>query len=1832
MSNPYRVLDAIGDEFYRYYDTAYRLSSDDVMAERSAIMRAAGAVFAEPFVELLPEYPLAGAPEGSLRTPVDSAARAGLPAAFGNFVEEILLAGAPRPRALYEHQETALVQSFCDGHHVAITSGTGSGKTEAFLLPIFARLFTEAASWPDRPSDAEGGPWWRTSDNRIPQRAHSGHRPAAVRALVLFPMNALVEDQIVRLRKYLDSDAARTWFAEHLGGNRFYFGRYTGRTPVAGRRDEKDYKRRQLRAELRGADRQWDATMRVLDEFREDLDPDTRYVIPRMGNAGSAEMRSRWDMQDAPPDLLITNFSMLGITLGRDEEAPIWDQTARWLRDERNQFTLVVDELHTYRGTPGSEVAYLLRRLFKRLGLDERPDQLKVIAPTASLGDDADDYLSQFFGIRRRFESIDARPLTSGGMLDRDRLRQAVRAAEVDGAQATLAAAGAMNHVRAVAEEYDRELKDTDDPATPRAIPLARLENDLFGGDRDLASKFFDLVAAAEGDLRFRLHVMFNVVPGLWACSNRNCDQVQPEYRSPTRTVGRLYSQPELHCDCGGRVLELLYCQACGEQFLGGYRRESDAPSTRDFLVPFLADLAHLPDYASSERTAANYRVYWPRRPDERRPAQHTVRNWGPLTLRLLQAHYEPSAGLLRHGPGPGATGWALDIRGPFEDQKRANGLPYFCPACNDKRRAWRDQRLLPPSDPAARTSPLRTMGVGFSRGAQVLSGALLRQFDPAERRIVAFSDSRQDAARLGPDLAKNHYQDVLRTQLLVSLRGRPDLSLAKAAVAGDSSDEAIAAYREVEAARPDVAAALAKPSHLRTPGDEQLLSAAALELRAPTIEQLLNEVELGVARLGINPAGPAKSLQRRSDRDWHSLYRYADGQLVARPMAGLSADERDYRQLIGGEAAKNLLMNLFSGVGRDIESLGFAYAIPAAVRPLRPRRTSVPLETFAEIAHSTLRILCLRLRFPDADRDPSGSPGEQANGYLEAVADRHNIASLEDLRTDIAEALNTPSHQWLLALHDVRIAPAVRSMSPAAPWAAQPDSAGHVFEWPCSRCLRSHLHPSAAVCTACYAELAPPRPITREDSRFFESDYYAVLADDPAHTSFRLAAAELTGQISAEEGGARQARFRGIYLTTTANVDEELLARLRLTQGIDVLSVTTTMEAGVDIGSLNAVVLANMPPERFNYQQRVGRAGRRRTPLSVALTICRGTRTHDQHYFAHPEAITGDPPRTPYVDMRTADIGERALRQEILARAFTDYRAAHPNFDAGYSTHGAWGLCGDWDDCRPRIEQWLDDQLPSIHDVATAVFSLTGFGEPVDVVRDRVLSSLLKDIDRVIHESPTHKELSQQLAEAGLLPMYGMPTRQRLLYIDRPEDLSTTDKVSIDRDADIAISEFSPGSAVVRDGYQHIPVGVVDYEPGPRGIPTPVANPLGRRSRLSSCRSCWHTVIDAVDDDSLVEICPECAAPTFVAYDLAEPLGYRDIYWAPDYDGNPGWTPQAGYTRPTFPDHIPDATPFANLIARGGKVELVAANTGAEGAGFTFVHTAFDGLLVDDALDIVAGFRGAPRMPSPRPDPPIPNVALGSRKMTDALLLRPQALPPGITLNPTSVAVRGAWLSFAYLAREAAWRVLDAAPDELIAGFHPLLGAHGLGGEAYLTDALVNGAGYARYFLASTTRLGELHAAMTSIAMQYEQHGDCDTSCYRCLRDHSNARLHPLLDWRLACDLSALVLSGSLDVRSRDESSAQLAADFVTAVPRWSSVRQFDGRPAIISDDGRHVALIVHPLEETFAAFRGPDLAMAAAEAESATGRAPLAIDWFSLGRAPANTVMAMTEFLDRD
>src|SRR5208283_5338761 len=329
---------------------------------------------------------------------------------------------------IYKHQAKMLFHAL-NGKNCVITAGTGSGKTEAFLLPLVAYLIHESKGWkaPASP-DVQSLTWWKDEKweeqwkknirmnkdfLRIQQRGHD-RRESAMRALVLYPMNALVEDQLTRLRKALESEGAHNWYRQDRNGNKFYFGRYNKNTPIPGHEfgppysNGKSYPNRSKIERLKRILQDMDSAYQKASQYAAEVhDENAKYFFPRLDGS---EMRSRWDMQDNPPDVLISNFSMLSIMLMRDEDSKIFEKTKTWLEGGKDRvFHLIIDELHLYRGSAGSEVAYLLRLLLLRLGLHPGHPQLRILCSSASLESDNElskKFLEDFFGKGSSFEVI----------------------------------------------------------------------------------------------------------------------------------------------------------------------------------------------------------------------------------------------------------------------------------------------------------------------------------------------------------------------------------------------------------------------------------------------------------------------------------------------------------------------------------------------------------------------------------------------------------------------------------------------------------------------------------------------------------------------------------------------------------------------------------------------------------------------------------------------------------------------------------------------------------------------------------------------------------------------------------------------------------------------------------------------------------------------------------------------------------------------------------------------------------------------------------------------------------------------------------------------------------------------------------------------------------------------------------------------------------------------------------------------------------------------------------------------------------------------------------
>ncbi|MET8046563.1 DEAD/DEAH box helicase [Streptosporangium sp. NPDC005286] len=1679
-----QTFDALREAYLRYYDTAFRLRDPQLQAERRSLLDTPGGMYTEPYVEVRPEYTTTG------RSLADSTALAGAPAELADFAQLGLLGPG---QELYTHQEEALIHSLTSGRNVVVTAGTGSGKTEAFLLPIIADLLAESRSWGGTPGTVKH--WWDHSGAPyVPHREGERGRPRAVRAMILYPTNALVDDQLVRLRRALDGETARAWLDANRGGHRFYFGRYTGATPVLGRPDQTGAVK-QLRDFLREAqDRSRQAAK---------ADGDTRYFAPR---PGGAEMLSRWDMYHTPPDLLITNHSMLNIMLLRDRDEGFFTETRRWLtKTPGARFTLVVDELHIHRGTAGTEVAYLLRNLRQRLGIMDRPERLRIITTSASLDSERDrSFPEQFFAVNQKsFEFIPGKLAVGGG----------------------------------------------------RTVPL-----------RDAT------VAATE---KIRAHLFFRNVSGMWACSDPACPQI-PGGAYEGRGIGRMYARPRTFCVCGARVLELLFCRSCGDVFLGGYApwEAFDRPAFDSHLLPDTPDLSRIPDLARPDRTAHNYVVYWPRTHRQQAGNNDSFqRGGGAVTMSFRRSVLNPRAGTLTNQE-EGTTGWSFHIESSKNpetgasrvDLDKLSPFPTRCPSCAADWERTKNSTIgvLPLTHPDRQLSPISAMRTGFEKVNQVLSTELATQFDDAaDRKLIVFSDSRQNAAKLSAGLALRHYQDLVR---IFALQGTKEQTvsgddIARARTSGNRADLDRLAAKDPNALKDLRLAWLDE--------DEEAAAIAAAKLTAPLRLELLAKtvIHRRLMALGVNPAGPRPSVQQPGGADWHTLYDWTV--TPPRLIPALSDALLGTVQSAEGDLLENTVEALFSGSNRDFESLGMGW-IDAADQRIDTK--------LAGLGRGSLRILAELRRFHDL-RDPYvSSVPKRLNSYWKKVAEVHGL-DFHDVR-DQAETY------WRGIVTDFLLDPAKVAIRPAGDRA-----------WRCGMCGRQHLAPSARVCTGCRGRLpAEPEPL-----RAAEDDYYAWKAAT-ASGAFRLNCAELTGQTGRVEAQRRQARFQRVFL------DEE---ERPLVHELDLLSVTTTMEAGIDIGPLSAVVMANMPPTRFNYQQRVGRAGRRSSPVAVALTVCRG-RSHDEHYFRNPGAVTNDPVPPPYLALDRLEILERTVASDTLRMAFAATGLAA---DRTGGVHGQFGNAAEWPEVEPVIRRWCRENPGLIVSSAAAFTAFTAFApERFD---EEWAERLLDRIGELAALPGESEDLGERLAHLGILPMFGFPTRVRQLYLKEPSrSYPWPPDATVDRDLALAVSSFAPGSEIVKDGEVFTVVGVTDFVPNSYGKPRPIPEPLTNQRMIGLCSACNHL------GPGKEGPCPLCGFERFRVVDLREPVGFRA---SPprDFDGNFSWSARMVTARATTDlDALrPTSWRAAKLYSGPGKRYIVNDNDG-EGFAFRKASGNWGGYVVPQDVDPTAKGFGEPV-----------RAALGAVLPTDFLFVGPRAttdpeqgLRLGLDLPRPRFRAdlhqgrRAAWYSLAFLLRTAAAEFLDVDPRELIAGVHPGPHREGTALYAFLADALENGAGF-------STHLGEVaeeftgHVARFLADLTDPAHADaCETSCYGCLRDYDNMVFHPLLDWRLGADLFTVLSDAPLALTASSARRERVSLGGLQALYDGTFLLPDMGVMGMKARRAPYAIVVRHPLEACEEDLTSPRLktALEAALTHAGDPSRVIVTDWFTAERSP--------------
>jgi Lhr-like helicase len=1771
--NPLRLQALLEHQYRRFYDSAYAFADPQLAGERRWLMEQSG-LSTDLILEPVPGYATSG------QTFAEFADDLELGTDVGSFVAPLM-----NGNELYEHQTEAL-RRYVAGENIVITAGTGSGKTEAFLMPLLTHLVHESRSWAG--AGAQPQPWWVQSSKFVASREGEFGRPVGMRGLVLYPMNALVEDQMVRMRRILDAQVQLEWLRQHRRGHRFYFGRYTGQTP-----------HRDLQRVLRAVARRADEAER--------LGPDHRpYVARPLG----AELLTREDMQRFPPDILITNFSMLNVMLNRRDEAAIFKQTVEYLEGDDARFHLVVDELHSYKGTAGTEVAMLLRRLLHRLELSLDSPKLRLLAASASLGDSEDAaraYLEEFFGVDHRSFAILRGIQRDLGLVPAESLAPAVveilatAGASILGGEADEreAIAAVVGDATAFAHEHRlaARLVDAarDNGAAPGARPAGDIAAALFpetdptraqAGLAGALSMLATVPAPREGedDLRLpvRAHLFFRTVPGWWACARSDCPSVPDRFKSETRTVGKLYAQPTIRCDCGARCLDLWACETCGDHMLGGYASKDRAGGW--YLLPELPDLESVPDSTFTERTYARYRVVWPKQPADGAP-MHATWDAGPVTTKWVPAELSHPAGRVEPTGGATANSWLFTMSSSgdvaLED---VPSIPTRCPNCGDDRevrtlrRGSENVQLKVTSGDRMRSS-IRRARATHDRVSQILAEHLLRAVYPeGEQRLVAFSDSRQDAARLNASLDVSHHLDAVR-QLVVRYLGE----------ASERGNELRLFQQEIEKSEDAADLQFIHEVSERSEAAAKLLSAQgrfALPEVKEEAERLVERELAGVAlvssvrdyafnellSVGRNPAGPWAS-----GDGWIGLFDWTEP--PPRPRDPQSEDVQAIREGMLSQVGTTL----FSGAGRDVESLGIGMLQPRD--PVAPP-PDLPEEIGREVVLGAIRGLGLsRFYAPGGrpDREGDRNPPKVLQDWLKAVAARwgQDPAALFEWARDRLPQSGQVCQRWVVRLNRCQIA-------------QPPDDV-----WICERCSWRHAHGNAGVCQHCRSNL--DRESNGKASAL--DDYYAAMARDGREVT-RLHTEELTGQTERADAASRQARFQGIFLGGDAEPP--------LPSGIDVLSVTTTMEAGVDIGSLLAVLMANVPPRRFNYQQRVGRAGRRGDPLSVALTVAR-ERSHDHYYFQNPKLITSEPPPPPYLASDRDQIIKRVVVSEALRRAFDHVRTADPNFEGGYNVHGHFGAASSWANHRHDVKTFIAGDREYLLAFAAALLTRTRAQIDAGGIVDEALNGLDSDVSDLAALKNEQPDLSQRLAEHGLLPMFGFPTQSRYLFTQRPQSSDPWPPVgAIDRDLRIAISEFAPGNEVVIDKFVYRAVGVVGFQPMGTRQPKGLEEPLGRTMRVGLCDVCKNI------DEKPHPRCNTCGAiDGYREVDLAFPIGFR-AEWAREkrrYESAVDRLSRASVPRVTVDASRMNQHESGGLIVRGGGTTIYNVNDN-HGRCFTFKQgrngEGFGWLETSHASDLWLDPNSAER-----------EVALGAALTTDVLIahaVAPQTSAFSHCLPDKSRAAelvatarRAAWTSLAFAFRTAAAAKLDVEPPELETGIRFIRDTNSnlLYPEIFLADAIENGAGYVS-FLARPTEFDDLLNRVEALVDRWDAEHECDTSCYACLRDYANSSYHPLLDWRLGADALDVLRYGAPRTDRWSATRVHAVEAAVQAFAPYWKCADVDVAVPVIETHGSRVIEVLHPLANRDAELVDPNaLTMIA--------------DVFNLNRRPGEIYLAV-------
>ena len=1738
MTNQY--LDPIAatkqprEDFIRYLMTAYPLRDPHLRYEFKKQLEKPGKVWQHPYLEGSQPYRAANSvsdlvSQGILHPDMESLFQ-------------------PSQRSLYEHQEKAINSVIKDKQNIVVATGTGSGKTECFLIPMLDSLLKE--------------------EDNLPL--------SGVRTLILYPMNALVNDQVKRLRKLLCRQ-------EKV---RIRFGFYTSRTETTPK-DAEESLRRELQA-YEGKELQ---ELFTTDEKRDlDLSTKNKLVEEAIAKITAVQAISREEIWEKPPHILVTNYSMLEHMLIRPKE-----RQDVFAASQDTFKILVVDEAHTYNGSTGSEVAMLLERL--KVAVGAKKEEIRCIATSASLGDKsvdpqviqfASDLFGESFSQVIRGDRVTAtkrlgKPYNLPSELNNQEIFDCLSIIELPSRDDSLDIWCDLLSSIVPLKILENAKEKTEDihkflwyalkqhPLIHRLINILNRQpqsweqvvqsSELWGIelptrlDGNIEGKYIEEAKPAlahllqlgtlarENDddlplLPVKLHLLFRSLEGVYACVNPNCSggELDPNYPDLARKYGRLYLSEKKTCEsCYSPVLELGSCSQCGQAYVFTQLGKSEKLESLPRSNAALKDNSKIYTLTSGVLDSVT---------EEEENGETEIESNPPKTFILQQSN-----------------GWiGLPVDKIYDSRKQVDGE--FNLAWHRPKNAKNDNGCYLPKCAACGVGSIRALAINrfvtyTDRPLQVSINSLFKLLSESQpnsnqasaKKLLTFSDGRQDAAFFAADYQRNRTELVYR-QMLYQAFDNVNKDNDNTASITQVVNQLKQDFLETSLPHPDRHSILNYKSYFSKDGEESLENKKNCQEAA---EKRAKEILLREFCLTFN---------RRSTLEAFAILACQ----IELPEETITAVAERFK--ISEVESRIFLITLTNIIRRigivSVEGTSDYFPETGGVEGIRPGMIDKGKSKnylFLEKSESE------RKKYSDS---PSFMPKWRKDGAVSQAQNRLGWYFWQLFGEKLFP--RRENFVWLFQqLQNYRLLVEAQ--------------AGYQLNWnllnlvedknnwhQCDRCQLIYYVPglseigkSSLNIFGCsnYKCTGKLQPYTEKEIEQANQEHY-IQYQVKHRQPLPLRSQEHTAQLGVIELEKRENQFRS--------------------GKINLLSCSTTLEMGVDIGELQAVALRNFPPHVSNYQQRAGRAGRRTD--GVAITLMYGQRRpHDRFYFEQPAKLIAGTNQIPQVDAGNWQIQQRHIRAELLAEFLkTNYGTGAEkisiadflgldaeNFSSETSTESTLTQLQEWlrgDDALEKANNWLErlsskttaveliqeftaalsdfervqhsdwNDLASLLDEIYQELDLVGRNrsqrQPLEKRRDGIEAELKKIANRRLHD---------ELVKAAILPIYGFPIDVvRLLTGESDEFKSSQGKHRLERDRRLALGEYAPGQEIVVDNRVFSSVGILR----PQEL---------EQKYYWVCEKCKHFDTSAEKKD--FDNCPVCnwevkppSAKTMKLYKIPKAF-------TTDWDSTPKVTPyfkpQRQPTSQVFlandgnnPQEI-SRNLYKLTMSQGGTFFL--ANSGVLGQGRGFDKQGFAickncGLDLSEKLQLERVSnnrrRGSRRntksssrnttlnhnhpITGKECSPSYEQIHLGHEFRSDLIKIRftsaSQPLPLYVKVtnyaddrtvssfadNSETTSGLDFWRSLTYGLLAAASEVIDVPRTELDGLFIPLDNQLA---EIIIYDNVPGGAGYSRRIADKFNRILETAYKIASTC-------DCDTSCYDCLRTYSNQPFHNDLDRNL--------------------------------------------------------------------------------------------------------------------